>query len=142
MRPASAGDRWEDAVPSFRKAYQANCWGALGGDGVGVTSITRLTYRTFADMAVAISEIAAAGYEGVELFDGNVIDYAGRISEFNKLLRNAGIKLVAVYSGGNFIFDDILDEELARIRLVADAAAEAGAEHLVVGGGAKRASGT
>lgn len=125
----------------LRKAYQANCWGALGGDGVGVTSIARLTYRTFADMEVAIGEIAAAGYEGVELFDGNLLDYAGRIPELTRILETAGIRLVAVYSGGNFIFDDVLDEELARIREVADCAAEAGAEHLVVGGGAKRASG-
>jgi inosose dehydratase len=49
--------------------------------------------------------------------------------------------LVAAYSGGNFIFDDILEEELARIRRVADRIAELGAPHLVVGGGAKRAGG-
>ena len=26
-----------------RLAYHANCWGALGGNAVGVTSITQLT---------------------------------------------------------------------------------------------------
>ncbi|TPN63829.1 sugar phosphate isomerase/epimerase, partial [Mesorhizobium sp. B1-1-5] len=31
-------------------AYHANCWGALGGNAVGVTSITQLNYRTFGDM--------------------------------------------------------------------------------------------
>ena len=31
-------------------AYHANCWGPLGGDAVGVTSIAQLTYRTFGDM--------------------------------------------------------------------------------------------
>jgi inosose dehydratase len=129
-------------MPSYRKAYQTNCWGPLGGDGVGVTSISRLTYRTFADMEVAIREIAEAGYQGVELFDGNLLDYADRIPEFKQLLDDAGVRLVAVYSGANFIFDDVLDEELARITLVATHAAAAGAEHLVVGGGAKRASGT
>ncbi|HEY1722995.1 MAG TPA: sugar phosphate isomerase/epimerase family protein [Magnetospirillaceae bacterium] len=125
----------------MKRAYQANCWGVLGGDGVGVTSITRLTYRTFADMARAIRDIAEAGYEGVELFDGNLLDYADRISAFRKLLSDSGVKLVAAYSGANFIFDDILDEELARLTLVAEAAGAAGAEHLVVGGGAKRATG-
>ncbi|TIP33200.1 MAG: sugar phosphate isomerase/epimerase, partial [Mesorhizobium sp.] len=71
-------------------AYHANCWGPLGGNAVGVTSITQLTYRTFGDMERAIREIG---------------------------------------------------EELARIERAAAAAAELGAEHLVVGGGAKRAGG-
>lgn len=123
----------------WRKAYHANCWGPLGGNAVGVTSITQLTYRTFGDMAAAMRDIAGAGYEGIELFDGNLFDYSA--AEFRALLSDTGVKLVAAYSGGNFIFDDILEEELARARRAADAAAELGAEHLVVGGGAKRAAG-
>ena len=57
---------------SWKKAYHANGWGALGGNAVGVTSITQLTYRTFADVERAINEIAEAGYTGTELFDGNL----------------------------------------------------------------------
>ena len=125
----------------WKTAYQTNCWGALGGDAVGVTSITRLTYRTFADMERAVREIAEAGYQGVELFDGNLLDYDGRMGEFRRLLEQNGVELVAVYSGANFIFRDILEEELARISRAADAASEAGARHLVVGGGARRAGG-
>jgi inosose dehydratase len=128
-------------LAAFRKSYQANCWGALGGDGVGVTSIARLTYRTFGDMERAIREIAEAGYAGIEFFDGNVLDYEGRLPQLRSLLDQSTLKLVAVYSGGNFIFPDVLPEELARIRRVVDAAAALGAEHLVVGGGAKRAAG-
>ncbi len=124
-----------------RLAYHANCWGPLGGDAVGVTSVGELTYRTFGDMAQAIDEIGAVGYEGVELFDGNLLDYEGRRSELSAALDRARLKLVAVYSGANFIFHDILDEELARIGRAADAAAAFGAEHLVVGGGAKRVAG-
>ena len=60
-----------------RLAYQANCWGPLGGNAVGVTSIGQLTYLTFGDMGRAIAEIGDAGYEGVELFDGNLLDYPG-----------------------------------------------------------------
>ena len=65
-----------------RFAYQANCWGhncwgQLGGNAVGVTSIGQLTYLTFGDIGRAIAEIGAAGYQGVELFDGNVLDYPG-----------------------------------------------------------------
>jgi inosose dehydratase len=123
----------------WKLAYQANCWGPLGGNAVGVTSITELTYRTFADMNVAFRDIAAAGYKGVEVFDGNLLDYAA--GDFRALLDDTGLSLVAAYSGANFIFDEILPEELERIRRAADRTAELGAPHFVVGGGAKRFDG-
>jgi inosose dehydratase len=126
---------------AWKFAYQANCWGPLGGDGVGVTSINRLTYRTFADIPRAIEEIAEVGYQGVELFDGNLLDFEGRIGVLRALLERTGLTLVSVYSGANFIFPDVLSEELARIEHVCKVAAEAGALSVVVGGGAKRAHG-
>ena len=129
-------------MAKWKKAYHANCWGPLGGNAVGVTSITQLSYRTFGDMEKAIAEIADAGYAGTELFDGNLLDYEDRLNDLSGILNRTGVKLVAVYSGGNFIFDDILAEELARVERAARAAAAVGAEHLVVGGGAKRAGGT
>ena len=58
--------------------------------------------------------------------------------DLRNALKDSGLSLLAVYSGGNFIFPEILPEELWRIRKAADLAAELGAEHLVVGGGAKR----
>lgn len=125
----------------WKKAYHANCWGGLGGNAVGVTSIAQLTYRTFADVERAIADIGACGYEGVEIFDGNLLDYEGRFEVLKSACRNAGVTFLAAYSGGNFIFDDILEEELTRIERAAAAAAEMGAQHLVVGGGAKRAKG-
>jgi inosose dehydratase len=124
-----------------RLAYQANCWGPLGGNPVGVTSIGQLAYLTFGDMGRAIAEIGGAGYQGVELFDGNILDYPGSAKALDSALSGAGVKLVAAYSGANFIFPDILDQELGRIARVADAAAELSAEHLVIGGGAKRLEG-
>ncbi len=126
----------------WKLAYHANCWGPLGGDAVGVTSITRLAYRTFGDMAQAARDIAAAGYDGIEFFDGNVVEHEGNhYRPTRRILDETGLKLVALYSGGNFIFADILDEELARIAKAADAAQALGAEHLVVGGGARRFDG-
>ena len=124
-----------------RFAYQANCWGPLGGNPVGVTSVGQLTYLTFGDMGQAIAQIGAAGYRGVELFDGNLLDYPGGAAALRAALAEAGVQLVAAYSGANFIFRDILDQELGRIARVADAAAALSAEHLVVGGGAKRLEG-
>jgi inosose dehydratase len=122
-------------------AYHANCWGPLGGNAVGVTSISELTYVTFGDMERAIDDIGHAGYSGIEMFDGNLLAYAGRAADLKRSLDAAGLKLVATYSGGNFIFDEVLAEELARIERAASIAAELGAEHLVVGGGAKRSAG-
>lgn len=126
-------------MSDWKLAYHANCWGDLGGNAQGVTSITQLSYRTFGDMDRAFSEIAAAGYEGVELFDGNLLDFTA--AELRNLLAATGLSLVATYAGGNFIFDDILPEELERVKRAADRAAELGAPHLVVGGGAKRYDG-
>jgi inosose dehydratase len=124
-------------------AYHANCWGSLGGDAVGVTSISQLTYRTYGDMAKAAAEISAAGYEGIEFFDGNVLDgKEDGYAAMRKLLAETKLTLVAVYSGANFIFGDVLDEEFWRIEQAADAARALDAEHLVVGGGARRHDGT
>lgn len=130
-------------MTAWKLAYHANCWGPLGGDAVGVTSITKLTYRTFGDMARAANDIAAAGYAGIEFFDGNVVE--GEADDYGatrKILRDSRLDLVGIYSGGNFIFKDIVDEELARVTKAAVAARALGAEHLVVGGGARRNDGT
>ena len=128
-------------MTKWKLAYSTNCWGPMGGDAVGVTSVSRLTYRTYADMARAIEEIASAGFSGVEMFDGNLLDYQDRMSTLRQLLDGAGVQLVAAYSGCNFIFPDMLAEELARLERVADATAQAGGLYLVVGGGAQRAAG-
>jgi inosose dehydratase len=127
----------------WKLAYQANCWGPLGGDAVGVTSVHRLAYRTFGDMAQAARDIAAAGYQGIEIFDGNVVEGEGdNYSAMRRIMADTKLPLVSIYSGCNFIFPDILDEELARVTKAADAAQALGAEHLVVGGGARRHDGT
>ena len=125
-------------MPTWNKAYQGNCWGALGGEPVGVTSIKNLFYRTFGDIQRAIVEISEAGYQAIELFDGNLVEYEGKRGELRKRLDDAGLSLLAVYSGGNFIFPEILSEELWRMRKAADLGMELGAKHFVVGGGAKR----
>ena len=80
--------------------------------------------------------------EGVEPFGGNLTAYADRPGDFQRLLHETELRLVAVYSGANFIFPDVLEEELWRIERAASLASQFGAEHLVVGGGAQRARGT
>jgi inosose dehydratase len=112
------------------------------GDPSGVTSIKDLHYRANGSMEQAVRDIAAVGYTGTEMFDGNVADYADRPDELRQLLETTGVELVSVYTGANFIYADVLPDELHRINRAAELAATFGAERLVVGGGARRAAGT
>jgi inosose dehydratase len=125
----------------MKLGYQTNTWGGVVGHPVGVTSIKDLFYLANGSTEQALREIASAGYDGVEIFDGNVLQ-GHEDGSLRRLLDETGLALVGVYSGANFIFPDVLDEELHRIERAADLAAEYGAEHFVVGGGAQTARGT
>lgn len=126
----------------MRLGYHSITWGGVVGDATGVTSVKDLYYRANGSIEQAVTDIAAAGYAGTEMFDGNLVPYADRPDDLRTLLAGAGLELVSVYTGGNFIYDEILPEELHRIRRAAELAATFGAQRLVVGGGARRASGT
>jgi inosose dehydratase len=126
----------------MRLGYHSITWGGVVGHPAGVTSVKDLYYLTNGSMEAAIRDIGAAGYEGTEMFDGNLVEYADRPEEFRATLSSAGLELVSVYTGANFIYADILPDELHRIRRAAELAATFGAERLVVGGGARRAAGT
>ncbi|UKD57048.1 sugar phosphate isomerase/epimerase [Amycolatopsis sp. FU40] len=117
-------------------------WGGVTGDPTGVTSVKDLVYRVPGSMPRALRDIAAAGYEGVELFDGNLADFAAEPQRLRDLLGENSLTLASVYTGANFIYSELLPDELHRVRRAAELAATFGAEHLVVGGGARRASGT
>jgi len=122
--------------------YHSITWGGVVGDATGVTSIKDLSYRSYGSIERAVRDIAAAGYAGIEMFDGNLFDYADRPEELQGLLSDAGLELVSAYTGGNFIYSEILDEELVRVSRAAKLAQLFGAGSLVVGGGARRSSGT
>lgn len=126
----------------MRLGYSTITWGGVVGEATGVTSVKDLFYRANGSMSTAVRDIGAAGYAGVEMFDGNLVDYADRPDEFTGMLAAAGVDLVSVYSGANFIYADVLPDELHRIERAAELASTFGAERLVVGGGARRAAGT
>jgi inosose dehydratase len=126
----------------MRLGYHSITWGGVVGDATGVTSVKDLYYRANGSMSQALTDIAAAGYQGTEMFDGNVAAYADRPDELRELLAAAGVELVSVYTGANFIYADILADEMYRIERAAELARMVGATRLVVGGGARRASGT
>ncbi len=126
----------------MKLGYQTNTWGGVVGHPVGVTSIKDLFYLANGSTADAVHDISAAGYDGIELFDGNLMQYRDAPEDFRRLLDEAGLRLVGVYSGANFIFPDVLGEELARIEVAAELGGQLGAQYLVVGGGAQRTTGT
>jgi inosose dehydratase len=126
----------------MRLAYATITWGGVVGHPVGVTSVKDLFYLAHGSTDVAVREIGEAGYAGVEIFDGGLKAWEDRPDAFEQLLAEAGVQLVGVYSGANFIYPDILDDEFWRIEQAATLAERFGAEVLTVGGGAKRASGT
>jgi inosose dehydratase len=126
----------------MKLGYCSITWGGVVGDPVGVTSVKDLFYRANGDALQAIADIGEVGYQGTEMFDGNVADFAERPDELKNALRQAGLELVSVYTGANFIYADILPDELHRVRRAAQLAAQFDAKRLVVGGGARRAAGT
>lgn len=126
----------------MRLGYHTITWGGVVGDATGVTSVKDLYYRANGSMEQAVRDIAAVGYEGVEMFDGNVAAYADEPARLRDLLDSAGLELVSVYTGANFVYAEALPDEVYRIERAAELAATYRAGRLVVGGGARRAAGT
>jgi inosose dehydratase len=124
---------------AVRLGHAANSWGGVVGHPVGVTSIKDLYYLTPGDTVDTIRQVAAAGYEGIELFDGNLAEFAPDLEPLRTALDDHSVRLIGVYSGANLVFRDIIADELWRIRNACEWAQALGAEHLVVGGGAQRA---
>ncbi|MFC6237301.1 sugar phosphate isomerase/epimerase family protein [Longivirga aurantiaca] len=126
----------------MKLGYHSITWGGVLGHPVGVTSIKDLFYCGVGDIADAARDIAEAGYTGTEMFDGDVAKYADRPDDLLGLLEANGLELVSVYTGANFIYADILPDEMDKISRAIELAVRFGAERLVVGGGARRAAGT
>lgn len=125
----------------MKLGYQTNTWGGVVGHASGVTCIKDVYYLANGSTEQALKDIAAAGYRGFEIFDGNLMQYDERREQFRNLLDSTGLALIGVYTGANFIYREILGEELYKFEKVAKLAAEFGAEHLVLGGGAVRSDG-
>lgn len=122
--------------------YHSITWGGVVGHAQGVTSVKDLYYVTPGSTEQAVREIAAAGYTGTEVFDGNLAAYADRPDRLRDLLGEHGVELVSVYTGANFIYPDILADELDKVTRACELAVTFGASRLVVGGGARRSAGT
>jgi inosose dehydratase len=118
-----------------------NAWGGVVGTPGAVTDIGSGYYQTPGDPASAIAAIAAAGFSGIEIFDGNLLALDESKEGFVRLLEAHDVALVGVYSGGHFIYPDAHADELARFDRSIAVAAEFGARHFVLGGGSVRSTG-
>ena len=125
----------------MKVTYSTNAWGAVMGFAGAMNNVNSAYYVSTGSAIEAISQIAKAGFEQIEIFDGNLLAYEGKEQEFKKLLEDNGAVLTAVYCAGNFIYDEILEEELYRIDKAAGFASRFGATQLVIGGGATRYNG-
>lgn len=135
-------DRSEPKGTTMQLAYHSITWGGVTGSAQGVTSVKDLYYRSNGSVEAAVTDIAAAGYQGTEVFDGNLTAYADRPDVLREHLAANAVELVSVYTGANFVYADILPDEMHRIRSACELASTFGATRLVVGGGARRAAGT
>ncbi|MDB7856292.1 sugar phosphate isomerase/epimerase family protein [Klebsiella pneumoniae] len=125
----------------MKLGYGTNAWGGVVGHPGGVTSIKDAYYLANGSSEQAIRDIAAVGYNGFEMFDGNLMQFRDDKQAFRDLLQQTSQTFIGVYSGANFIYPDILEEELLKFRNVAELTAELGGEHFVIGGGAIRGTG-
>ncbi|MDR2097918.1 MAG: sugar phosphate isomerase/epimerase [Spirochaetaceae bacterium] len=125
----------------MKVAYMTNAWGSVMAHCGAANNVNSAYYLSTGPDADAISAIASAGFEQIEIFDGNLLAYEGREAEFKNLLSKNKISLLAVYSAANFIYDEILDEELFRIKKAVSFAKKFGASELALGGGATRFDG-
>lgn len=126
----------------MKLGYQTITWGGVVGQAQGVTSIKDLFYQAYGSTEKACEDISSVGYEGIEIFDGNLLEYADNPNAFKSLLAKHNLQLVSVYTGANFIYNDILTDEFHKIKQAISFAKSMGAINLIVGGGAKRSTGT
>jgi inosose dehydratase len=127
----------------MKVAYMTNAFGSVMAHCGAANNVNSAYYVSTGLDAAAISAIAAAGFEQIEIFDGNLLAYetGGGEAAFKDILAKNKVSLLAVYCAANFIYSEILDEELFRIKKAAAFARKFGATEIALGGGATRFDG-
>lgn len=123
----------------MKLACLTNGWGSVWGTPGGVTSIKDSYYMSSGSTEEALKEISRLGYSGFEIFEGNLMDYEE--DEFRALMEKYQLELVGVYTGANFIYSEIWEEEKSKIESIIKRAAKLNCLNLVIGGGAIRSTG-
>ena len=125
----------------MRLGYMTNAFGPLVGSGGGVTSAKDIRYVTMCDDGEAMKAIKEAGFDCIEVLDGNLTKYENNLDELKAMLKENKLELMSVCIGGNFIYKDALEDEMAHVETVCKLAAELNVTYLVVCGGAIRNKG-
>lgn len=112
-------------------------WGAVRLRAAGAGRVAGLQFESRAPVHRALTDIRLAGFDGVEVFDGDLAAWDAE----GLRAADAGLELSGVYVGGYLIYDDLWPEERERIRRTAALAAAHGAANLVLGVGAVHADG-
>ncbi|MGM0125698.1 inosose dehydratase [Enterococcus sp. AZ194] len=121
--------------------YMTNGFGMLVGSGGGVTSIKEGRYLSLIDEAEVLESISDVGYQYVELFDGNLDKFDAEPKQLEDLLAKTNLRLLGVYTGANYIYEDAFEDELYHLKETIHKMKKLGAKHLVLGGGAVRPNG-
>ena len=118
-------------------ACHIQTWGAVRLRAAGAGSIGSLHFESRAPLEKALTDIALVGFDGVEIFDGDLIALEGSGLDLDTF----GLRLSGVYVGGYLVYDEIWSEERARIAATCELAATHGAKHVVLGVGGIRSTG-
>lgn len=121
--------------------YMTNSWGTCAGNPAGVTSIKDLFYISTGSDEEAMKAISQAGFSKIEMFDGNLSQYRGKKSKLFELLARYSLRLSAIYTAANFIYDEILEEEFFKLQNAIELAKMFNAKYVNVAGGALRFDG-
>ena len=118
-----------------------NAWGPVLAHWAAPTCVNAAYYRCGGSLEQSLADIAEAGFESVEIFDGELLEFDGRSNDLKEMLEKYNLTLKGVYIACNFIYDEILPEELDRVRRAAQFAKNLGATEIALGGGAIRFDG-
>ena len=91
--------------------YSTNAWGPVLAHWAAPNCVNAAYYRCGGKLEQALADIAEAGFESVEIFDGELLEFEGRGELLEKMLEKYGLALKGVYIACNFIYDEILPEE-------------------------------
>ncbi len=125
----------------MKVTYSTNAWSPVMASCAAPNNVNGAYYLCPGNDEDAIAGIAAAGFDSIEMFDGNLLAYEGNEDALQKLLTKYQVELRAVYSACCFIYDEILPEELYRLKKAAEFAKKFGATQIALGGGATRYDG-
>lgn len=121
--------------------YMTNAFGPIYGNAGGVTNLRDNGYYSDINLEEVIKTISGCGFKKIEIFENNLLGYKNNLQELKDLLNKYDVSIISVYVGCQFIYQDALPDELAKVDDVCAVAKAIGAKHIVFGGGAIRATG-